>query len=86
MNRYPWHGLRCRIVTDAAGAGLRADLRTKAGDAASSITEPKPVDAEGKVGLLVKDEDLKGTVASLVLVDAAGKVFCKETTTVGGED
>ena len=81
-----WHGLRCRIVTDAAGAGLRADLRTKAGDAASSITEPKPVDAEGKVGLLVKDEDLKGTVASLVLVDAAGKVFCKETTTVGGED
>jgi hypothetical protein len=81
-----WHGLRCRVVTDPVGAGLQADLRTKPNDPASSITDPKPVDAEGKVGLLVKDEDLKGSVASLVLLDAAGKLVCKETTTVGGEE
>ena len=65
---------------------LRADLRTKPNVPGSSITQPKAVDDEGKAALLVEDESLEGAIASLVLLDEAGSVVCKEPTTVGGGD
>lgn len=42
--------------------------------------------AHGKVALLVTDDGLIGTVVSVVILDAAGRVVCKETTTVGGDE
>lgn len=81
-----WLGLRCRVTVDPATGGLKADIRTKANDAGTSVAEPKPVDSEGKVGLLVTDEDLEGTSVSVVLLDAHERVLVKKPTTVGGED
>jgi len=84
-----WLGMRCRVTIEPAGVSAAVDLRTKVGDAASSILNPntpKPVDAEGKVGLLVEDESLEGTTVSVVLVDNAGRVVAKKPTTVGGEE
>jgi hypothetical protein len=81
-----WVGLRCRVSVQPAAEGLLADLRTKANVPNTSITEPKALDAEGKAALLVADESLQGTLASLVIVDASGRVLCKEATTVGGDD
>jgi hypothetical protein len=81
-----WVGLRCRVVVDPPVAHLRVDLRTKPNVADTSIAEPKKIDAEGKAALLVEDESLKGTVASLVIVDGSGRVVRKEATTVGGEE
>jgi hypothetical protein len=75
------------VTIEPAAEGLRADLRTKPNDPSSSITEPregKTLDAEGKAALLV-DDSLEGTMASLVIVDASGRVICKEATTVGGD-
>ena len=63
-----------------------ADLRTKPNVPHSSITEPKALDADGKASLLVADDSLEGTTVSLVLVDASGRVVCKEATTVGGDE
>ena len=54
-----WLGLRCRVTVVPAGVSLTADVRTKVGDAASSIVAPKPVDKDGKVGLLVENESLE---------------------------
>jgi hypothetical protein len=80
-----WVGLRCRVSIKPAAEGLLADLRTKPNVASSSITQPKALDAGGKAALLVADDSLEGTTVSLVIVDASGRVICKEATTVGGE-
>lgn len=80
-----WVGLRCRVMVEPAVEGLTADLRTKPNIASSSITDPKPLDADGKASLLVADESLQGTTVSLVIVDATGRVVSKAATTVGGD-
>lgn len=80
-----WAGLRCRVTVEPATLGLLADLRTKPNVAGASITDPKPVDADGKAALLVADDSLEGTTVSLVIIDATGRVVSKEATTVGGD-
>jgi hypothetical protein len=80
-----WVGLRCRVTVEPSAEGLMADLRTKPNVPNSTITDPKPLDADGKAALLVPDDSLEGTTVSLVIVDASGRVVCKEATTVGGE-
>ncbi|MCL6447258.1 MAG: BREX-1 system phosphatase PglZ type B [Armatimonadetes bacterium] len=81
-----WLGMRCRVTVDAGSNEVTADLRTKPNEANSSITTPRQVDSRGRAGLLVADDSLEGTVVSLVLLDPAGRVIAKQTTTVGGED
>ena len=81
-----WLGLRCRVTVQPSADGLKADIRTKANDSSTSIAESKPVNSEGKVGLLVTDEDFDGTSVSVVLLDAQGQMIVKKPTTVGGED
>jgi hypothetical protein len=81
-----WVGLRCRVTVEPAVEGLRADLRTKPNAPASTVTEPRAVDADGKAALLVPDDSLEGAVVSLVIVDTSGRVVCKQATTVGGDE
>ena len=78
--------MRCRAVIDTGGATVSADLRTKPNDPNSSVANPKAVDAEGRVALLVEDDSLEGTVVSLVLIDASDSLIGKQTTTVGGDE
>ncbi len=80
-----WVGLRCRVSVEPAAQGLLADLRTKPNVPKSSVAEPRALDAYGKAALLVSDDALEGTMVSLVIVDASGRVVCKEATTVGGD-
>lgn len=81
-----WVGLRCRVAVEPAVEGLLADLRTKPNMPDSSVTEPKVLDVDGKAALLVADDSLQGTMVSLVIVDASGRVLCKAATTVGGDE
>ena len=81
-----WAGLRCRVTVEPAVEGLLAHLRTKPNVSNSSIAEPKTLDADGKAALLIADDSLQGTMASVVIVDASGRVVCKEATTVGGDE
>ena len=85
IRSHEWRGLRCRIQIDPL-PGLRADLRTKPYDPASSITNEKEIDADGSVALLVADESLEGAVASLVICNAAGEILARQMTTVGGKE
>jgi hypothetical protein len=80
-----WIHQRCRVTVEPVFGGLLADLRTKPNVAGSSITGLRPLDAAGKAALLVADDSLEGTTVSLVIVDATGRVICKEATTVGGD-
>lgn len=81
-----WHGMRCRATIDPGGAKITTDLRTKPNDETSSVTTPKMVSADGHVSLLVENEDLEGTVVSLVLIDPSGSIIGKQTTTIGGDE
>lgn len=80
-----WLGLRCRVVIKPVVDGIFVGLRSKPNDPKSKICEPKPVDHEGRAGLLVEDESLAGTAITLVIFDAAGRVLSKYPTIVGGE-
>jgi len=86
VSEVQWVGLRCRVTVQPPAEGLLADLRTKPNDPKSSIADPKVLDADGKAALLVADDSLEGMMASLVVVDASGRVLCKEATTVGGDE
>ncbi|HSF38978.1 MAG TPA: BREX-1 system phosphatase PglZ type B [Thermoanaerobaculia bacterium] len=84
-----WKGLRCRVQIMGAGGGWQVDLRTKAGDAASSLAmdaQPRPVSSEGEVALVVDNPDCEGTAAIVVLLDSEGRVVARQNTVVGGDE
>ncbi|MBW2620773.1 MAG: BREX-1 system phosphatase PglZ type B [Deltaproteobacteria bacterium] len=81
-----WLGMRCRATIDPGGAKITADLRTKPNDETSSVASPKMVSADGHVSLLVENEELEGTVVSLVMIDSSGSVIGKQATTIGGDE
>lgn len=86
VSQVQWAGLRCRVSVEPVVDGLVADLRTRAAAEDSSIaTEPRRIDSKGRAALLVADESLEGTAATLVILDETGRVLCKMPTTVGGD-
>ena len=81
-----WAGLRCRVRVEAARPGLSVDLRTKVNDAGSSVSQARVLDAKGTASLLVPDDELEGTPAVVVVLDASGHVIAKQPTIIGGDD
>jgi hypothetical protein len=80
-----WRGLRCEVRVENGSPEVMVDIRTKAGDAASSIVlAPKPVTCNGSASLVVEDEDREGEAAHVVLLDSAGRLLAQQVTTVGG--
>jgi hypothetical protein len=80
-----WHGLRCSLVATGAPAGAIVDIRTKAADPTTSLTAAtKSLDVEGKVSLLVADEDRAGNPVLLVVLGAEGGILAQAATIVGG--
>jgi len=49
------------------------------------VRKPKPLDGDGKVGLIVENADLLETAAVLVVVDTEGRVVTKQNVTIGGD-
>ena len=79
-----WRGLSLVIEFSDLPDGAKVDLRSQAGDAASSIADlARFTSGTGKVILLVDDEDLEGKLAQLVVVDTEGTVLVQRETTVG---
>jgi len=60
------------------------DIRTKAGDPSTSLTKPKPPNANGTVSLIVEDEDRMGEAALIVILDRDEKPMKHMATTIGG--
>lgn len=80
-----WRGLVCKLSIEAAGEGLSVDLRTKVADASTSLVKPYAIE-DGAVRLMIEDDSHEGLSAVIVVVDAAGNVLAKASTTVGGDD
>ena len=79
-----WAGLRCRVQIEPAQPGLSVDLRTKVNDPGSSVNTVRRVDAKGVASLLVADDELEGTPAAVVVLDASGHAIAKQPTIIGG--
>ena len=79
-----WAGLRCRVRVEAAQPGLSVDLRAKVNDAGSSMSQARVLDAKGAASLLVEDDELEGSPAVVVVLDASGHVIAKQPTIIGG--
>lgn len=78
-----WKGLRCSVNVTGAGAGMTADIRTKAGNAVTSIVTPKPIET-GAASLLVEDDDKLDAAAFAVVLGTDGTLLAQTQTTVGG--
>ena len=81
-----WKNLRL-VAQVEGGAGLRADLRKQAADAATSWlaseSRLRPVAGDGSVSVLVEDDAHLGQGGLFVLVNAQGEVVLKRTVIVG---
>ena len=79
-----WRGMRCRVKVESTDATLRVDLRTQWKQAGTSIVAAvKELGAGGEVSLAVADDDRMGDPAVVVLLDAAGSVLDRMTTSIG---
>jgi hypothetical protein len=63
-----------------------ADIRTKAGDPASTvITQVQVVGEGGTVSMLVENDDMLGHAAFAVILGTDGQIVAQVQTTVGGD-
>jgi len=81
LGEFVWKGFRLVVPVTAASAGSRIDLRTKAGDAGSSLCGGGKAVTGESVALVVEDEH-RGAAAHLVLLDATGAVVDKVNASV----
>lgn len=80
-----WKGLRCNVAVDGEFNGLSLDIRTQPRNSASSVVmSVKPLKDDGKVSVVVEDEDLEGTDAIIVLLDSNGGLLAQYDTIIGG--
>jgi hypothetical protein len=80
-----WKGLRCTVAAEGNFSGLTVDIRTRPGDANSSIAvAPKQLKENGTASVVVEDEDLEGIGATIVLLNEDGQPAAQIATTVGG--
>lgn len=83
ITKVAWTGLRCKIEVLPAVAGLRVDIRTKAALADSTLVAQVKTLESGKASLAIDDDANEGIAAFVVVLDAAGNVVQKKSTTVG---
>lgn len=80
-----WRRLRCNITVDGLTQGLRADLRTKAGDSSTSLVSGgMELGKDGTAALFVEDEDQEGQGAVVVVLSPNGSIRAQFPTIVGG--
>jgi hypothetical protein len=79
-----WRGMRCRVSVTTNDPLVRVDLRTNWKQANTSIAaSSKDVGPAGEASLAVADDAHEGHAATIVVVDGAGNVLDRKTTTVG---
>ena len=83
ITKVAWTGLRCKVEVSSTVTGLRVDIRTKAALADSTLVAHVRALDSGKASLAVADDANEGTAAFVVVLDAAGNVVQKKSTTVG---
>ncbi|WNZ28440.1 MAG: BREX-1 system phosphatase PglZ type B [Candidatus Bathyarchaeota archaeon] len=81
-----WKGLRCNIAVDSVFEGLSVDIRTQPGNSSSSVIfSTKCLRDDGTASVVVENEDLEGTRATIVLINKKGELVTQVDTIIGGE-
>lgn len=83
ITKVTWTGLRCKVEVAPAVAGLSVDIRTKAALEGSTLLTHVKLFENGKASVAVEDDSKEGTAAFVVVLDSAGAVVQKKSTTVG---
>ncbi|MFC2134714.1 BREX-1 system phosphatase PglZ type B [Bacteroidota bacterium] len=79
-----WKGLRCNVIIEGNYEDLLVDIRSQAGNPSSSIAlSTKEISENGKVSLVVDNEDLEGSEAFIVVMDKSGNLIAQQQTSVG---
>jgi hypothetical protein len=79
-----WRGLRCKMHIAGIMPGMKIDMRTKAGDATTSLIGlPTVPSADGSASLLVEDDDRMGEAALIVVLSSEGTISKQISTIVG---
>lgn len=85
IERVTWRGLRCVIKVAGAQPSDRIDLRGRAADPGSSLAaEAKAPGPDGRVSLIVPDDEREGEAALVVVLAADGSVLAQAATVIGG--
>ncbi len=80
-----WTGLRCRVLVENGDPAMAVDIRLKVNEHDPKKVKSKNLGKEGGASLFMIDDNLEGTPAVVVLIDAAGTVIAKQATIIGGE-
>lgn len=81
-----WKGLRCTAVLAVPNETLRLDIRRQPADPGSTVVvKPKPFSASGSASVVVDNEDLEGTGATLVIINEFGATVGQVAISIGGE-
>lgn len=81
-----WKGLRCTVVLSVPDETLRLDIRQQPANPGSTVAViSKPFSAAGAASVVVGNEDLLGTVATLVIINELGATVGQVTTSIGGD-
>ena len=76
--------LKCTVETENTTNGFTIDIRTKFNDESTSIVEStRKTVIENKGSVMVSD-DTESQAATVVLLDASGRILDKKLTAVGG--
>lgn len=79
-----WRGMRCRVSVATNDPSVRVDLRLNWKQANTSIAAlVKEVGPAGEASLAVANDTHEGAAAMVVVVNGAGSVLDRKTTTVG---
>ncbi len=79
-----WKGLRCSVAVEGCPEGALLDIRTHPGDSTTSIVLKKKVfDKYGKASVMVENEDLENTLASVVILNKNGEILAQKETLIG---
>ncbi len=82
-----WQKMRCKVTIEGDLAGLRLDLRTHAGNPSTTVAmSERPFKADGTASVVLKEEDLVGHEATIVILDADGTLIAQQSTVLGGEE
>jgi len=80
-----WRGLRATVTVTGAPKSCVIDLRSQAGNAASSLLSAAVALGEGTARIVVPDPDVDGSAAFVVVIDGSGNLVMQQAVTVGGD-
>jgi len=81
-----WKGMRCRVAIEQEATGLLLDIRTHPGNASTSVVMGmKPFKEDGTGSVVIKDDDLEGQKATIVVVDSEDRLMAQRSTVIGKE-